>query len=252
MNRRYILIFFNFVFFGLLSWFIFYSNGFLKWVFEEKIWIHRVNSIEKLGEVQADFYGVELDVVFVDSLKGFDVNHPPEQSINLYLEEYLSSIGHNKSLHFWLDFKNLDAQNQKNAIVRLNTICELLSLSKNNFIVESSNVALLHEFSKAGYQISYYLHWPGLYSLNENQFKTDLNQIKVKLDSFNYRGYLSSDYRDYEILKKHFPEYKVLLWLDDSFGKENKFKNRLQLYKMLSDNQVKIMLMKYKSKLKER
>jgi len=104
MNRKYSLIFLSFIFLGLLAWIIFYSNGVLKLVFNEKIWIHRVNSIEKLGEVQADFYGVELDVVFLDSLNEFDVNHPPAESINLSLFEYLSTIKENKKLHFWLDF----------------------------------------------------------------------------------------------------------------------------------------------------
>lgn len=237
---------------GLLAWFIFYSNGVLKLVFNEKIWIHRVNSIEKLGEVQADFYGVELDVVFLDSLNEFDVNHPPAESINLSLFEYLSTIKENKKLHFWLDFKNLNAQNQKQAIDRLNSICESLSLSKSNFIIESGNVLLLHEFSKVGYQVSYYLHWPGLYSLNQTQLQEKLDKIKAELNLFKYQSYLSSDYLDYEILKEHFPKHEILLWLDDSFGKQDKFNNRLQLYKMLSDNQVKILLMKYKSKLKER
>ena len=252
MNRKHILIVLGFILFGLLTWMIFYSNGFLKLIFNEKIWVHRVNSIEKLSEVQANFFGVEIDVVFLDSLNEFDVNHPPEPSINLTLEEYLSTVETNKELHYWLDFKNLNEQNQKKAFDKLNAICTSLTLSRGNFIVESSNVFLLHEFSKAGYQISYYLHWPGLYSLNENQFKMELNQIKVKLDSFNYQGYLSSDYRDYEILKRYFPKHEILLWLDDSFGREKKFEDRLQLYKMLSDNQVKIMLMKYKSELKER
>jgi hypothetical protein len=252
MKRKYILIFICFIFLGSLTWMIFYSNGFLKLIFNEKIWVHRVNSIEKLSEVQADFYGVEVDVVFLDSLNQFDVNHPPEPSIHLTLEEYLSSVKTNKTLHYWLDFKNLNEQNQKKAIDKLDAICTSLTLPKRNFIVESNNVLLLKEFSESGYQISYYLHWPGLYSLNKNELEEKLDKINSELNSFNYQGVLSSDYRDYEIMKIHFSNYDKLLWLDDSFGKQDKFKDRLQLYKMLSDNQVKIVLMKYKSKLKER
>jgi len=221
MNRKHILIVLISILFGFFTWIMFYSNGVLKLMFNEKIWVHRVNSIEKLSEVQANFYGVELDVVFIDSLNIFDVNHPPAESINLSLENFLSSIKENKSLHFWLDFKNLSGQNQKNAVYRLNAICELLVLSRSNFIIESSSVLLLREFAEAGYQISYYLHWPGLYSLDSSGLQKELNDIKVNLSQLKFNVYLSSYYRDYDILKKNFPEYDIILWLDDSFGKQD-------------------------------
>lgn len=252
MKRKFIVLFFGLICLASLSYFIFFSNSFLLWLFEEKIWVHRVNSIEKLNEVQPKFKGVELDIVFLDSLNEFDINHPPEASIQLFLEDYLSSVNKNNSLQFWLDFKNLEIENQKNALNKLNSICNSLSLNRNKFIVESSNVALLIEFSKAGYEISYYLHWPGLYSLDKNQYQTQLTQIKTNIESLNYQGYLSSDYRDYYILKENFPNHKILLWLDYPFGKENKFEDRIQLFKLLLDNQVKILLMKYKSNIKER
>lgn len=252
MKRKFIVLFFGLICLASLSYFIFFSNSFLLWLFEDKIWVHRVNSIEKLNEVQTKFNGVELDIVFLDSLNEFDINHPPEPSIQLFLDNYLSSVNKNSSLHFWLDFKNLEIENQKNALNKLNSICDSLSLNRIQIIVESGNVALLTEFSKAGYEISYYLHWPGLYSLDKNQFQNQLTQIKSNLESLNYQGYLSSDYRDYYILKENFPKHKILLWLEHPFGKENKFKDRIQLYKLLLDNQVKILLMKYKSNIKER
>lgn len=252
MKKNHIIMLLVIIIIVLLSNFLFYSNGILKLFFNKKIWIHRVNSIEKLGEIEPYFYGVELDVVFLDSLNQFDVNHPPEPSINLTLKEYLTTAKENKTLHFWLDFKNLDTQNQKDAIYRLTSICDELQLTKGNFIVESGNVLLLKEFLKAGFQVSYYLHWPGLYTLEKNQLLVELNAIKTNLNLFKDQVYLSSDYRDFEILKENFPQHDILLWLDDSYGVQNKFKNRLHLYKMLSDNQVKILLMKYKSKLKER
>ncbi|MES2837092.1 MAG: DUF2181 domain-containing protein [Bacteroidota bacterium] len=252
MKRKFILLFLGILLFGILSFFLFFSDNFLKLLFNQKIWVHRVNSIEKLDELKADYYGVELDVVFVDSLKKFDINHPPEKSIQLFLEEYLSSVSQNKTLHFWLDFKNLEAKNQEQAIKNLNFICDSLSLLRNNFIVESSNVSMLNEFLKEGYQISYYLHWPGLYSLNKNEFKQKLNSINEELKIYKYKNYLSSDYRDYEILKKQFPEHEILLWLDDAFGKQDKFKDRLLLYKMLLDKDVKVILIRYKSKINER
>ncbi|OFY94105.1 MAG: hypothetical protein A3K10_02595 [Bacteroidetes bacterium RIFCSPLOWO2_12_FULL_31_6] len=235
-----------------MSNFLFYSNGVLKLFFNKKIWVHRVNCIEKLSEVQSLFYGVELDVVFIDSLNQFDVNHPPAESINLSLLEYLSATKENKNLHFWLDFKNLETSNQIIALNRLNFICEKLKLTKSNFIVESGNLLLTKEFSKSGYQVSYYLHWPGLYTLEKIQLLEEINRIKISLNYIKYPIYLSSDYHDYEILKENFPQNDFLLWIDGDYYKENKFKNRLKLFEMLSDSKVEIILFNYKSKLNER
>ncbi len=252
MNRQYILVgFVVFCLFVVLHY-LFYSNSFLSMVFYEKIWIHRVNSKEKLNEIKDSFFGVEVDLVFQDSTKCFDVNHPPEKSIGLNLNEFLSSASDNKKLSYWFDFKNLEPSNQKHAIECLNTISEKLSISKNQIIVESPRVELLDSFSKQGYQVSYYLHWPGLYTLSDSNLNQELIKINSTIKNLNWNGFISSDYRDYSLLNIYFSTHKKLLWLDDSFGKENKFRDRLTLFEMLSDDNVSVVLMKYKAKTIER
>lgn len=221
-------------------------------VYHEKIWVHRTNSIEKLNEVQHDYYGVELDVEYIDSTDVFDVNHPPAKSIGLDLSTYIESTKENKKLHFWLDFKNLNVNNEKRALERLLSICDNHHLKPSNFIVENGEMDLLQDFQKAGFNVSYYLNWPGLYTLNSKELSIELQKINNTLANNLFPCYISSDYRDYEILKKHFPDRKILSWFDDNFFEQNNFKNRIKLIEMLNDNQVEVLLFRHKSKLYER
>src|SRR5690554_6067423 len=78
--------------------------------YAEKIWAHRVNSLEKLASVQNKYTGVELDVVFDTLTNTFDVTHPPTPSIGLSLEQWLQTLDGDKGV--WIDFKNLTAANK--------------------------------------------------------------------------------------------------------------------------------------------
>lgn len=227
---------------------IFYSDYFIRFLFKEKIWVHRTNSIEKLKEVQNDYYGVELDVEFLDSLNVFDVNHPPVKSIGLKLEDYFKDARNN--LHYWLDFKNLNTENTTKALLHLELICKTQKINFSNVIVESGNIQLLKIYHDKGFKVSYYLHWPGLYTLDSINLEKELYNIDENLKKLDFSYYLSSDYHDYELLKKHYPKRNMLLWLDDQF--DSNFINRSHLYQMLSDENVKVILFKCKSKEKER
>ncbi|MGE0562503.1 MAG: hypothetical protein AB7O47_11860 [Flavobacteriales bacterium] len=222
-----------------------YTNVFIDLLYKEKIWIHRTNSIEKLNEVKDKFYGIELDVVYIDSLNIFDVNHPPTESIGLSLDRYLSEAKSNTQLNYWLDFKNLNRKNAQASLISLENTCNKNNLKPSNFIVESNDVQLLGIFKDKGFQTSYYLHWPGLYTLDSTGLNMELEKINSNINAIDFNCYLSSDYHDYNILKKYFPNADILLWLDDNFNE--KIKNRLELYKMLNNNNVKVILFKFKS-----
>ncbi len=243
MKRKVVLIIL-FVLFGLF-YISLYTNVVLKLFYNEKIWVHRTNSVEKLHDVKDKFYGVELDVEFLDSLNVFDVNHPPAKSIGLTLDHYFSEAIKNKSLHYWLDFKNLNNTNVDKSISRLESICINNKINPSNIIVEANNVRLLEVFQDKGYQVSYYLHWPGLYTLDNIALKNELELINTNLNSIDFPCYLSADYHDYDILKYYYPTNDILLWLDDKF--EDEIKNRVLLFKMLNDDNVKVILFKFKS-----
>ncbi|MDT8411632.1 MAG: hypothetical protein RQ875_04150 [Vicingaceae bacterium] len=226
------------------------TDFFLTQLHAEKIWVHRVNSIEKLQEVNATFSGVELDVVFNSALNVFDVNHPPAESIGLKLLEYLKS-NTESDLNFWLDFKNLSPENTSQALERLDFLCAELNVSKKQFIVEATQTELLELFAKSGFQTSYYLHWPGLYQLSEENLNETISQIKANI--FPELSYVSSSYHDFEILNQHFPEQQKLLWLTENETKfSSKIKEHWHRLELANHPKTKVLLVQIKTNASNR
>lgn len=231
-----------------------YQNKFLTKIFPGKIWIHRVNSIEKLVEVTTEFNQVELDVVYMPEKNCFDVNHPPAESINLTLLEYLKSIKLDSEHKFWLDYKNLLGENMQASCLRLDSICNLLRLNPNQFIVESPQPEYLKGFKEKGFKVSYYL--PGnLLSLSE----AEMNSIKKKDEKF-MTDYVSADKLYYNLMKNTFMNRKILTWgfqsLDEKMRLNTTFFERFNLliekYQILSDDEVQVVLFEYNVKIGNR
>lgn len=236
----------------LIAFFVNFQNQILHYCFPEKIWIHRVDSIEKLKEVIADFNSVELDVVYKDKEKVFDITHPPVKSINLSLAKYLSSIKLSNKNNFWLDFKNLNKNNAINSLNRLELVCEQFKLDRKQFIVESEKPIYLKYFIKKGYRTSYYLP-SNLSKLTQEA----LNKELVSINQLNITDYISTDKQDYKLLKKYFSNEKIITW---SFNfSENttlnpyyfigKLKSFYAKYNLLSDDTIKIVLFRYNAKI---
>lgn len=242
-KRALVLVLFILIFFSIK--YVFF-NHILQSIAEDKIWIHRVNRIEKLKEVQEKFTGVELDLVFNDTSIVFDVNHPPAISINLSLEEYFKN--NKKDLNYWLDFKNLNKENQEAALQHLDYICKKNKINKSKVVVESPQIGLLKNFKDAGYQISYYYHWPGLFSLNEEDRIRHINYMKETISNDD-EIILSADYRDYEILKNKFPDRIKMFWITK---KVFSITEMYALTTIIKDDKVKSLLIQYKSKATHR
>ncbi|MFT4645566.1 MAG: hypothetical protein ACI8ZX_001983 [Planctomycetota bacterium] len=242
-KRALVLVLFILIFFSIK--YVFF-NTILQSIANDKIWIHRVNSIEKLKEVQKKFTGVELDLVFNDTSINFDVTHPPAISINLSLEEYFKN--NKKDLYYWLDFKNLNKTNQLEALQHLDYICKKNKIDKSKLIVESPQIGLLSIYKEAGYQISYYYHWPGLFSLAATDRIAHIKYMKKQI-STNAEIILSADYRDYEILKKEFPDRTKMFWITKNVFS---IKEMFALTATIQDKKVKSLLIQYKSKAKNR
>lgn len=219
--------------------FIFFAPATLSFFFKEKIWAHRVNSLEKLKEATPLFNGVELDVMFDLENNYFDVNHPPAKSIQLSLEKYLTSLPNPTSLKYWLDFKNLNVTNQQMALERLEALVDRFKLKPQQVIIESSNPEFLAIFQQKEYIVSFYLP-AGMHKMPPQQLAITIEAIKTKLAN-NEEIYISSLYKDYYIMKEYFPERKKLLW--------NLFYDiypyRGELYHMLMDEKVEVMLLTF-------
>ncbi len=216
----------------------------LKFLFPEKIWVHRVNSIVKLKEISGNFEGVELDVDWKDHQ--FDVNHPPASSINLNLSKYFASIDKTEC-KFWLDFKNLDEENYKEALSTLDSITRIYDIKRRNIIIESGSPQYLNLFEKRGYLTSFYLP-PGLSSSKEKDRDNLRDIIDDQIQKFP-TSFLSTFLGEYVYLKIAYPEKDIILWHTGGF---KSIKNKIRIYKALLDKNVKVILIPVKSDLGDR
>lgn len=177
--------------------------------YREKVMAHRVNSLEKLDYTQRFYVGVELDLMYDDHQKRFDVNHPPAPSIDLNLDNYLSEIK-NKDLKLWLDMKNITRKNVVEASNLLSELVDKHGLNKEKILVESPEIHLLSYFKNLGFTTSFYLPYY-MYREDPATLKGTIDSIK-NLQDIYYSDGISADVSNYEILKCYFETDRKFLW----------------------------------------
>lgn len=177
--------------------------------YREKVMAHRVNSLEKLEYTQRFYAGVELDLMYDDHQKAYDVNHPPAPSIDLNLDDYLAEIK-NKDLKLWLDMKNITRKNADEASKLLSKLVDKHGLNKEKILVESPEIHLLSYFKNHGFTTSFYLPYY-MYRENPKALKNTIDSIK-NLQAVYYSDGISADVRNYEILKRYFETDRKFLW----------------------------------------
>ena len=162
--------------------------------YPDKMWLHRVNSLEKYDELGEKYAGIEVDIVLRDST-GPDVTHDEEVSFGLSPEAYFRKLRANRQ-HIWLDVKNLTDENAGEWMEWLEENCRQNGISKERIIVESRNWKTLEQFTRSGWYTSCYvdLDKPNRLSAHEIRHYTDsLERIAesgcVKALSFPYWWY---------------------------------------------------------------
>jgi len=209
----------------------------------DKVWAHRVNSLEKLAYTQKKYTGLELDVVFDTVTNTFDVTHPPTPSIGLTLEEWMQALDAEKGV--WIDFKNLTATNQGAALERLLKIVAQNNLKKEQFIVESQHPQYLQDFTTAGFQTSYYLP-SHLHVLSEGGLHEKLSEINSNILS-HPTTYISTNIEDYPLIAEYFPEQQKLLWSLFTTYNKSMLPNYRLTRKALQDPKVNVLLVRVNS-----
>jgi hypothetical protein len=183
--------------------------------FPDKIWLHRVNSLERAKLMSGKYEGMELDITF-DTLKNtFDVGHPPSPSIGLTLDDYFSNIPSISTHAFWLDFKNLREDNKMKAFHKLVSLVNTYQI-KNRIIIESQNAGSLDIFTNAGFYTSYYVPVFDIQISSVEEIKKHYFEIINTLKSTRVCA-LSASSSQLGFLEKYFPDYDKLIWhLDES------------------------------------
>lgn len=206
----------------------------------DKIWAHRVNSTEKLQWALKYFDGVELDLEYHQETDFLDVNHPPATSINLSFEDYFKTFDE-KQPFIWLDIKKLDNHNSQAIFNKLTIIFEAKNYPIHKVLIETQHPEVLPKFTDYGFATSYYL--PANLRLKDSLLlQNEISTIQKVLENQPNIA-ISTDYKDYEVITKYFPNSKKYIWiLVSDFNTEF-----IQISKILNDNTVQAVLINYKS-----
>jgi heptose-I-phosphate ethanolaminephosphotransferase len=199
---------------------------------KNKIWLHRVNSRERLELKLNDYEGFETDLVWDG--KKLDVGHPPEPSINLNFEDLLA-IDKRKSKYFWLDLKNLDAENSIEVLRELRRMNDLYSIMKR-VIIESGNAEALKIIHDGGFLTSFYLP-----ELNPEDPIGYLNNVQSRIRP--YHSFISQNGSMLEFMDAKFSGCDKLVWLLKDNRETEKKKEELK-----NRNDVKVILVRERSK----
>ncbi|GGD83912.1 hypothetical protein GCM10011312_04950 [Planktosalinus lacus] len=210
--------------------------------YTEKIWAHRVNSLEKLNYTQKHYAGIELDVVYDLKTNTFDVNHPPAKSIGLTLDTYFSSLNEKNNIGIWLDFKNLNEENEQESLIKLKELIKKHELIPQYMIVESQSPEYLFGFKQEGFKTSFYLP-SSLNRLSNEELIAKVLEIKTKIKNYPTNA-ISTNSVDYSIIAKHFPNEKKYLWNIDGLYNTRIFKNFFLNRKVLKDPKVEVLLVR--------
>ena len=212
------------------------------WYYPSKMWLHRVDSLEKYNEIGEKYPGIEVDVVLRDS--GIpDITHDEDTTFGITLDEYFEELTTTEQ-HIWIDVKNLTEDNADDWLAWLEENTAEDNIDKDRIILESKNWQTLAKFTNAGWYTSCYidLDKPSHISKEEIIHYTDsLEQIAnskcVKALSFPFWWYRS--------IKKYLDsDIDLLTWAHRSHPLELMFSPLG--YRMRKDPQLSVILVKEK------
>ena len=171
-----------------------------------KIAVHRVNSLRKLSIVEeSGISKYEMDLIWNSELKLFQVCHDKPNCTNLALVNMLEKSQFADFI--WLDIKNLNPTNVKEAMEHLLAIEEAFSL-RSRILVETTSLTkdVFEAIHSTGFSTSYYLPTGkilnGVDKVYEQELFEFLKTAKFKNISFDCRLYnfVSSFVKKYSLV----------------------------------------------------
>ena len=179
--------------------------------FPVKVWLHRVDSIERAVRMARAWAGMEIDVVFDSAAGYFDVGHPPLPPSGISLDSLLGAIPSVDRHYFWIDFKNLSDGNASAACENLRGVARRRGLV-GHMIVESPNPRALACFTSAGFYTSYYL-FPdqGIEAMDDGTLRRYYEDVRRNLSASRVNA-VSSSYESLPFIETYLPGTDVLLW----------------------------------------
>ena len=219
-----------------------------------RLFPHRVNSIGKLKDIWNDgFRSFEVDVMFSDYANNFQVGHN-QGDMGGNLENLLSSVKFNEIKRVWLDLKNLDDNNYKNIIKRLEYLDSKLDIKEKLIIESGTTYPFFKELKSSGWHISYYAPTEAIVKMLEDSDVINMERLAIKMSSQSEAQNLSAisfDSRLYPFIKKYLEpllrnEIIYHVWYGPAIY-SNTFQSDLLENKLFLDKRIKTILVPYKS-----
>lgn len=220
-----------------------------------RIFPHRVNSIGKLKDIWNDgFKSFELDTRFGDNNTTFFQMGHNDGVMGIKMEDFLLSVDYSKIERVWLDFKNLNQNNYKEAIKRLEYLDKKYDIKKK-FIVESGTTfPFFKEVRKSGWHTSYYMPTEKIVKLLKDKNIKGMNALAKNISNqtkYQKVSAVSFDHRLYPFVKEYLEplidkDVVYHIWHAPSLS-SNSFQQDLQKNRLYMDKRIKTLLTRYKS-----
>jgi hypothetical protein len=200
----------------------------------DKMWAHRVNTLERFRLVKNKFSGIEADIVFDSVAATFWVYHPPAKS-QLLLETYLQEVMLTGKNNCWLDTRFVNNTNVAQAAVLLQAMDNKYQI-KDKTIFELYDITAANYLAAMGFRVSLHIPLHILADTAALRFATAHLSAAV--------GFVSQESAFVKQLEQYFPGKKVATW-------SISFKNyiiRKPLAVLAADPQVAVILVNVKSR----
>lgn len=201
-----------------------------------KIWPHRVNSIERYKKLQGQFIGYETDIVWDNKINRFLVYHPPLEHEPITLDSFFAVVNNNIE-SFWLDAREIQLSDTTNVLAALNALDEHYGL-KLGAIIEVYDVAVANFLANKGYWISLNINTSWIEKYTDADWKKLNESLSPRI------SFVSQEDIHIPLLKKHFPAKDIITW---AIAFKNYF-NMQHLQQLVKDDKVKVILVNIKSR----
>ena len=206
---------------------------------ESKIWKHGVYSKYEAQELEGVFDGLEVDVIYSLEKDNIYVGRvEADTSKNLPLDEWFAMLKEPDKMCYWIDFKNLSADNINQALDVLDVLVEKYQIY-DKFFVENQSVDVLKIVKEKKYSTMLWVD--NLYYWNKKDTASVIKKIRSQIDVLHPDA-ISCEYTMFPLLCDSFPEQNVHFWdTPKDYTHEN-----VEFTKKLCENpSVKVVLVDY-------
>lgn len=175
---------------------------------ESKVWKHGVYSKHTAKELEGVFDGLEVDVIYSPEIDNIFIGRSIKDTVHkFYLDSWFAYLDEPSKMAFWVDFKNLTAENAEGAFVVLDTISKRYNI-KDRMFVESRNVEALMIGKKKDF---FTMLWVDNIYWSKLDTASLMQKIRSQIEYLQPDA-ISCEYRMFPLLCDTFPEQNIHFW----------------------------------------